>query len=48
MAGLHRGEEGPFLTSVATGRSTGVREEMVDAVKRKTAALAGEAVERRG
>jgi hypothetical protein len=33
MVGLHRGKEGPFLTSVATGRSAGVGEEMVDAVK---------------
>jgi hypothetical protein len=33
MAGLRRGKEGPFLTSVATGRSAGVGEEMVDAVK---------------
>jgi hypothetical protein len=47
MVGLHRGKEGPFLTSVATGRSAGVGEEMVDAVKRKAAALVGEAVEQR-
>jgi hypothetical protein len=43
--GPHRGEEGPFLTSEATGRHAGIGEEMVDAVKRKTAALVGEAVE---
>jgi hypothetical protein len=45
MAELHRGKKGPFLTSVATGRSASVGEEMVDTVKRKAAALLGEAEE---
>jgi hypothetical protein len=47
-AGLHRGKEGPFLTSVAAGRRAGVGEEMVDAAKRKAAALVWEAERRRG
>jgi hypothetical protein len=33
---------------VATGRHAGIKEEMIDAVKRKTAALVGEAVEQHG
>jgi hypothetical protein len=48
MAGLHRGKEGPFLTSVATGRRAGISEETVDAEKRKATALVGEAERRRG
>jgi hypothetical protein len=47
MAGLHRGKEGPVLTSVATGRFACVGEEMVDAVKRKATALVGKAEKRR-
>jgi hypothetical protein len=48
VAGIHRGKEGPFLTLVAMGQSAAIGEEMVDAVKRKAAALVGEAMERRG
>jgi hypothetical protein len=48
MAELHRGKDGPFLTSVATGRRAGVSEEMVDAVKRMAVMLVGKAERRRG
>jgi hypothetical protein len=48
MAGPHRGKEGSFLTSVATGLRAGVGEETVDAVKRKVAVLVGEVESRRG
>jgi hypothetical protein len=41
MVGLHREKKGPFLTSVATGRSVGVGEETAGAVKRKAATLVG-------
>jgi hypothetical protein len=48
MVGPHRGKEGSFLTSVATGRRSCVGEEIVDATKRKAAAPVGEAESRRG
>jgi hypothetical protein len=48
MVGPHRGKEGSFLTSVATGRRSCIGEEIVDATKRKAAVPVGEAESRRG